>query len=148
MGKPIPMSSEQKIGFAELYASLLPLYMNHQLKNAKQIEENREKFSKDVIRLAIIGRTNVGKSTMFNRLLGKERVKVSDIPGTTRDTIQLRCLYKERPILLADTAGIRKDRFLTNRIEKESHRDTLRTIQFANVVILVVDVGDTSFDVE
>jgi GTP-binding protein len=134
------MSAEMKIGFAELYACLLPLYIGHLLKFAKMVQENNERFKDDKeIRLAIIGRTNVGKSTMFNQLLGKERVMVSDVPGTTRDTIQIRCLYKDQAILLADTAGMRKDKYLTNKIERESNKDTLRTIQYSNVVILVVD---------
>ncbi len=73
---------------------------------------------------------------MLNQLLGKERVVVSDIPGTTRDTINVKCMYKDYSLLLADTAGLKTER--NGRIEKLSYEDTLRTIKYSNVVILMV----------
>src|SRR5690349_13042956 len=76
---------------------------------------------------------------MLNNLLGKERVCVSPISGTTRDTIQVKCMYKNKSILIADTAGLKKD--LNGKIEKDSYKDSLRTIKFANVVILMVDTN-------
>lgn len=114
--------------------------MNHELKRKFENTEINEDVSKEKeIRLAIIGQTNVGKSTLVNQLIGKERVLVSDIPGTTRDTIQVKCMYQNRNILICDTAGLRKDKYVDNKIEEDSLSDSLRTIKYANVIILVVD---------
>src|SRR5690242_4486688 len=110
------MSAEKQIGFQELYVALRPIYeylslkKKHQLLLSDHTEDDNEENEK-VLRLAIIGRTNVGKSTMFNQLLGKERTVVSEIPGTTRDTIQIKTIFEGRGILLADTAGLRKDKY-------------------------------------
>jgi GTPase len=85
---------------------------------------------------------------MLNELLGKQRVVVSDVPGTTRDTIQVKCMYKNQSIILSDTAGLKED--LNGRIERQSYEDTLRTIKFSNVVILMVDAqkGLSNHDVK
>lgn len=139
MGKPIPVSAETQLGFQSIYQALKPLYLSHELKRKFENTEAEPYFNDREIRLAIIGQTNVGKSTMVNQLIGKERVLVSDIPGTTRDTIQVKCMYKDRSILLCDTAGLRKDKYIENKIEEDSLRDSLRTIKYANVIILVVD---------
>ena len=92
------------------------------------------------IKLAIVGRPNVGKSTLTNRILGEERVVVYDMPGTTRDSIYIPMVRDEREYVLIDTAGVRKR--VTETVEKFSVIKTLQAIEDANVVLLVVDARE------
>ncbi|VDZ59355.1 GTP-binding protein EngA [Serratia odorifera] len=94
------------------------------------------------IKLAIVGRPNVGKSTLTNRILGEERVVVYDMPGTTRDSIYIPMVRDEREYVLIDTAGVRKRGKVTETVEKFSVIKTLQAIEDANVVLLVVDARE------
>jgi GTP-binding protein len=100
-------------------------------------EEDEEKS--DAVRVAIVGRPNVGKSTLINTLLGEERVIAFDAPGTTRDSIEIDFERGGRKYLLVDTAGMRKRGKVFESIEKFSVVKTLKAIEDANVVILMVD---------
>ena len=91
------------------------------------------------IRVAVVGRPNVGKSTLVNRLLGEERVLAADVPGTTRDSIHVPFEYDGQPYLLMDTAGIRRKARVWEAVEKFSIVKTLDAIERAHVVIAVVD---------
>ncbi|WP_127959253.1 ribosome biogenesis GTPase Der [Serratia microhaemolytica] len=104
-------------------------------------EEPEEEFNpQDLpIKLAIVGRPNVGKSTLTNRILGEERVVVYDLPGTTRDSIYIPMVRDEREYVLIDTAGVRKRGKVTETVEKFSVIKTLQAIEDANVVLLVID---------
>jgi len=104
-------------------------------------EEEEEAFNpQDLpIKLAIVGRPNVGKSTLTNRILGEERVVVYDMPGTTRDSIYIPMERDEREYVLIDTAGVRKRGKITDVVEKFSVIKTLQAIEDANVVLLVID---------
>jgi GTP-binding protein len=93
----------------------------------------------DGIRVAIIGRPNVGKSTLVNRMLGEERVIVYDLPGTTRDSITIPFSRDDQSYLLIDTAGVRRRGSVTEAVEKFSVIKTLDAIERSNVVILVLD---------
>ena len=93
------------------------------------------------IKLAIVGRPNVGKSTLTNRILGEERVVVYDMPGTTRDSIYIPMQRDEREYVLIDTAGVRKRGKITDVVEKFSVIKTLQAIEDANVVLLVIVVN-------
>jgi len=93
----------------------------------------------DDIRVAIMGKPNVGKSTLLNRLLGAERSIVSDIPGTTRDVIEGRFVWKGRTFTVLDTAGMRRKAKVTENIEYYSVNRTIKTIDRADVVILMID---------
>jgi len=95
------------------------------------------------IRIAIIGRPNVGKSTLVNRLIGEERVIASDMPGTTRDSIFVPFARDEREFTLIDTAGVRRRGKIEDDIEKASVSKTLQAIDTAHVVIFVVDAHDS-----
>jgi GTP-binding protein len=97
----------------------------------------------DAIRIAIIGRPNVGKSTLVNRLLGEERVIASDQPGTTRDSILVPFHRDDRDFLLIDTAGLRRRSKVEGVVEKASVVKTLQAIAEAHVVVLVLDAHDT-----
>ncbi|MDP2559913.1 ribosome biogenesis GTPase Der [Psychrobium sp. 1_MG-2023] len=94
------------------------------------------------IKLAIIGRPNVGKSTLTNRILGEERVVVYDMPGTTRDSIYIPMERDEREYVLIDTAGVRRRKNVNEAIEKFSIIKTLKAIEDANVVLLVIDARE------
>lgn len=94
------------------------------------------------IKLAIVGRPNVGKSTLTNRILGEDRVVVFDMPGTTRDSIYIPMERDEREYILIDTAGVRKRGKVTETVEKFSVIKTLQAIEDANVVLLVIDARE------
>lgn len=94
------------------------------------------------IKLAIVGRPNVGKSTLTNRILGEERVVVFDSPGTTRDSIYIPMQRDERDYILIDTAGVRKRGKVTDMVEKFSVIKTLKAIEDANVVLLLIDARE------
>lgn len=94
------------------------------------------------IQLAIIGRPNVGKSTLTNRVLGEERMIVSDQPGTTRDSIYIPFLYHHTHYLLIDTAGVRRRPRITQAMEKFSAIKTLKTIATAHVAILLINAQE------
>ncbi|KAL0481119.1 GTPase Der [Acrasis kona] len=177
MGKPIPISADHKLNIAELARVIHPYYSAYKLKSSmlerieqktnQKIESTTKKsnvnksrrsqllskksakkgFEGDTMRLALIGRANVGKSTMLNKLIGEERCVVSNVPGTTRDTIEMTTTYaqndKSYRILLADTAGIRNKKHIhDDRVQTLSHEDTMRTIKYANVVCLLVDAQE------
>lgn len=94
------------------------------------------------IKLAIVGKPNVGKSTLTNRILGEERVVVYDMPGTTRDSVYIPLQRDEREYILIDTAGVRKRRKVADKVEKFSIVKTLQAIEEANVVLLVIDARE------
>ncbi|CAH0532869.1 GTPase Der [Vibrio stylophorae] len=98
------------------------------------------------IKLAIIGRPNVGKSTLTNRILGEERVVVYDMPGTTRDSIYIPMKRNEREYVLIDTAGVRRRRRVNETVEKFSVIKTLKAIEDANVVLVVIDARENISD--
>jgi len=93
----------------------------------------------DAVKIAIVGKPNVGKSSLLNRLVGEERAIVSPIAGTTRDAVDTRMMFGEMPITLIDTAGIRKRGKVLPGVEKYSVIRSLRAIERADVVILMID---------
>lgn len=102
-------------------------------------EPEDEEWHSDAVRVAIVGRPNVGKSTLINTLLGEERVIAFDAPGTTRDSIEIDFERGGRKYVLIDTAGMRKRGKVFESIEKFSVIKTLQAVEDANVVILMVD---------
>ena len=102
-------------------------------------EPEEDEWHSDAVRVAIVGRPNVGKSTLINTLLGEERVIAFDAPGTTRDSIEIDFERGGRKYVLVDTAGMRKRGKVFEAIEKFSVVKTLQSIEGANVVILMVD---------
>jgi GTP-binding protein len=94
------------------------------------------------IKLAIVGKPNVGKSTLTNRILGEERVVVYDQPGTTRDSIYIPMQREDRDYVLIDTAGVRKRKKIHEAVEKFSIVKTLQAIEESNVVLLVIDARE------
>ena len=130
LGEPILLSAEHKRGFDELTRKLLPL-----LGKDNQNEEKGDK----PLKLAIVGRPNVGKSTLINKLLNEERLLTGPMAGLTRDAITVKWNWEGKPILLTDTAGLRKFGKISDDLERLSGADTKNAIDFAEVVILVLD---------
>lgn len=105
-------------------------------------EQQLERLQNLPIKLAIVGKPNVGKSTLTNRILGEERVIVYDLPGTTRDSVYIPLERDEREYVIIDTAGVRKRRKVSEAVEKFSIVKTLQAIEESNVVLLVVDARE------
>ena len=102
-----------------------------------EIDENPEKD--ETIKIAIVGRPNAGKSSIVNALLNEERVIVSDISGTTRDSIDARINYKDKEFVIVDTAGIRKKSKVDWGVEKFAVDRAIRSIRDCDVAVLVID---------
>jgi GTPase len=132
LGTPLPISAEHGEGMDHLYAVLQPYF--DQASVAVPPPQRP-------LQLAIVGRPNVGKSTLVNRLIGADRLLTGPEPGITRDAIALPWQWHGRPIRLIDTAGMRRRAKLEEPLEKLSVGDTLKTIRFAEVVVLVADAG-------
>ncbi len=130
LGDPIPISALHGVGTGDLLdaivAALPPIPQN----------EGEEEES---VAIAIVGKPNVGKSSLLNRLLGEERVIVSPIAGTTRDAVDTEMTYNGVPITLIDTAGIRRRGRIETGVEKYSVMRSLRAIRRADVALLVLD---------
>ncbi|MEZ8826175.1 ribosome biogenesis GTPase Der [Vibrio amylolyticus] len=108
----------------------------------EEAEAEYKRLQDQPIKLAIIGRPNVGKSTLTNRILGEERVVVYDMPGTTRDSIYIPMQRDEREYVLIDTAGVRRRKNINETVEKFSVVKTLKAIEDANVVLLLIDARE------
>ncbi|HEY4339377.1 MAG TPA: ribosome biogenesis GTPase Der [Steroidobacteraceae bacterium] len=132
LGEPAPIAATHGQGIRELMSVVL----------AGCDESVREDSIDDAIRIAVIGRPNVGKSTLINRLLGEERVIASDEPGTTRDSILVPFKRDDRDFVLIDTAGIRRRSKVDDLIEKVSVAKTLQAMDHAHVVVMVLDAHD------
>ncbi len=98
--------------------------------------------SDELTKIAVVGRPNVGKSSLVNRLLGFERVVANPTPGTTRDSVDTLFMCNKKPYLLIDTAGIRRKGKTTEKLEKYSVVDSLRSIERADVVLMVIDAEE------
>jgi len=109
---------------------------------AAMLPETSPNEDADTIPVAVVGRPNVGKSSLVNRLLGAERVVVAAEPGTTRDAIDTPLTYQDRSLVLIDTAGLRKRSRVEDEIEFYSTLRTARAVERAHVCILVVDAAD------
>ena len=143
LGNPVPFSAEHGEGLADLYEALLPYEAAGQAEAALQpvdlVEGEETDDPSAPIQMAIIGRPNVGKSTLVNRLLGEDRMLTGPEAGITRDAIATSWEYKGRPFRLIDTAGLRRRARVTEKLESLSAADTQRAIRYAQVVVLTID---------
>ncbi len=135
LGDPIPLSAEHGEGVVDLFEALRPLV---EREDAPE-EEPAYALEDLTLKLAIVGRPNAGKSTLVNTMLGEERMITGPEAGITRDSITLDWDWHGKPVRLVDTAGLRKKAKVEDKLERLSAADTRRTIDFAEVVVLLLD---------
>ncbi|MEE9545462.1 MAG: ribosome biogenesis GTPase Der [Rhodospirillales bacterium] len=139
LGDPIAVAAEHGEGMGELHQALAP-FGGGQIPSEEETGQEQRP-----LQLAIVGRPNVGKSTLANRLLGEERLLTGPEAGITRDAIPVSWTFQGRDIRLVDTAGLRRKSKIGEKLEGLSASDALRAIRFAQVVVLVVD-GEAGMD--
>jgi len=130
-----PLSAEHRYGLTDLLDEMARVLSD--LAN-----DPKEDPAAEMIRLAVVGRPNVGKSSLINRILGQDRLLVSDIPGTTRDAIDSVCRLDGKSYLLVDTAGIRRKGKVTRKLEKFSVIKALRSLERCDVALIVMDASE------
>ncbi len=137
LGEPYPISALHGTGSGDLL---------DQIVRAFPVEEEEEEL--EAVKIAIVGRPNVGKSSLLNKILGQERAIVHDVPGTTRDAIDTQVEWEGETVVLIDTAGIRRKGRIQRGVEEYSVLRALRTINRADVVLLLIDAveGATAQD--
>jgi GTPase len=131
LGAPIPVSAAQGLGTGDLLARIVEL-----------LPAAEEEPDGSTVRLALIGRPNVGKSSLANRFLGEQRVIVSDIAGTTRDAIDMPLLMGERRLILVDTAGMRRQSKVADSVEYYTALRSQRAAERADVALVVCDARE------
>ena len=130
-GEPYPVSAiSGSSGLADI------------LDEVSKSSSNKVKEDTEVIRVAIVGKPNVGKSSILNALLGKERAVVTSIPGTTRDSIDTHIRVKDKDFVLIDTAGLRRKSKILTHLERYSTNRAILAIEKADIVLLVVDATE------
>jgi GTP-binding protein len=139
LGDPLPVSAEHGGGMAELYEALLAFEPADPSGLPDENDADDEERDNSPLSMAIVGRPNVGKSTMVNRLLGQDRMLTGPEAGITRDAITIPWQWKGRPVHLVDTAGMRRRGRIEEKLEILSVQDSRRAVQFAEVVVLVLD---------
>ncbi len=138
IGEPLPIAAAHGRGVNQLIEYVLDELVVDEDGEVEAEEQEVERSTK----IAIVGRPNVGKSTLVNRLLGEERVIVYDQAGTTRDSVYIPYLRDDKPYTLIDTAGVRRRKNVTEVVEKFSIVKTLQAVRDANVVVVVIDARD------
>ena len=133
--KIYPISSEHNRGIDDLLTDIVE-------KSGYDFDLEEKQDEEDIIKLGIIGRPNVGKSSFINKVLGKERVVVSDVAGTTRDSIDTNFTLNDKKYTLIDTAGIRKKGKTTDKVEKFSVMKALRALDRCDVALIFLDAKE------
>jgi GTP-binding protein len=131
LGEPIAVSAAQGLGTGDLLDEMV-----------RDLPEGDLPEDEDLVRLAVIGRPNVGKSSLVNKILGQDRVIVSDVAGTTRDAIDLPFEFEGRPMILVDTAGMRRQSKVTESVEYYTTLRSQRAAERADVALVVCDAQD------
>lgn len=132
LGDPLPISAASKLGFGEMLDEVVSHFP----------EENGDGEEDETPRVAIVGKPNVGKSSLVNRLLGEERVIVSDIAGTTRDSVDSRVKYHGREYILVDTAGLRRKSRIKEELERYMIIRAVSAIEKADIVLILIDATE------
>lgn len=131
IGEPYPVSSLNKVGLGDMLDEVTALF-------PKDVEEEEDERP----RVAIVGKPNVGKSSLINKLLGEERVIVSDVAGTTRDAIDTDIQWEGKDYVFIDTAGLRRKNKIKEEIERYSILRTVSAVERADVVVLMIDAKE------
>lgn len=134
MGEPIAISSGHGLGMEELLNAVC-----EHLPPSSEVAEGEDEEPADITKVAVIGKPNVGKSSFINAILNEERTIVTDIPGTTRDAIDIDFHWRGKDYLLIDTAGMRKKAQIFKDVERFSVSRSLRTIRRADVCLVMMD---------
>ncbi len=129
IGEPYPVSSVNRLGFGDLLDEVIKYFP----------EDTPEDIEDDRIRVAVIGKPNVGKSSLINKILGENRLIVSDVAGTTRDAVDTDVKYGDREYVFIDTAGVRRKAKIKEDLEKYMIVRTLSAVDRADVVLLLID---------
>ena len=132
IGDPIPISASHKRGLGDLLDAIID--------RLDKVEASHE--DEDIIKIAVVGKPNVGKSSLVNYLLGEERSIVSNIPGTTRDAIDTSFEYRGQKYLIIDTAGIRRKSKITDPLERYSVLRALSAIRRCDVALIMIDATE------
>lgn len=141
-GEPVPISAEHGQGMADLHNALVEAIGEDRAFPKALSQEDEEKLSEEskLLKIAVVGRPNAGKSTLINQMVGSERMLTGPEAGITRDSISVDWEWEGRTIRLYDTAGMRKKARVQEKLEKLSVSDGIRAMTFAEVVIIVLDV--------
>lgn len=131
LGDPIAISAEHGRGVGDLLDLVVARF-----------PDDADLAESDALKIAVVGRPNVGKSTLINQFVGEQRVIVSDIPGTTRDAIDTYFTYEGQEFVLIDTAGLRRKKNVETGVERYSVLRTLRAVDRADIVFLVLDAQE------
>jgi len=129
LGEPMPLSAVNKIGMGDLLDEIVKHFY-------ERVEADEEE---EITKIAIIGKPNVGKSSLINKILGEERHIVSELAGTTRDAIDSRVIFDEKEYIFIDTAGLRRKNKIKEEIEKYSIIRAVAAIEKADIVVLMID---------
>ena len=132
IGDPVPVSASQRLGIGDMLDKVLEYFPEGE---GEEEEDERP-------RVAIVGKPNVGKSSIINRLTGEERVIVSDIAGTTRDAIDTSVVHNGREYVFIDTAGLRRKNKIKEELERYSIIRTVTAVERADVVLVVIDASE------
>lgn len=132
IGEPVPVSAASRLGIGDLLEEVAKYFP----------EDVPEETEDDRPKIAIVGKPNVGKSSLINKLTGEDRVIVSDIAGTTRDAIDTEIIYQGREYVFIDTAGLRRKNKIKEEIERYSIIRAVTAVERADVVILVIDATE------
>lgn len=132
IGEPMPISAVSKLGFGEMLDEVTKYFSED-----KDVQEDDDRP-----KIAIVGKPNVGKSSIVNKLFGKNRVIVSDIAGTTRDAIDTVINYKGKDYVFIDTAGLRRKSKIKEELERYSIIRTVSAVERADIVIVVIDANE------
>ena len=140
LGEPIAISAEHGEGLSDLFGALAPVIDAFDAGEEEEIDEDADR----ILKLAIVGRPNAGKSTLINKLLGENRLITGPEAGITRDSIEIDWVWttgpgEDREVRLIDTAGMRKKAKVKEKLERLSVADARRAIDFAEVVVLLLD---------
>nr|WP_317360633.1 ribosome biogenesis GTPase Der [uncultured Blautia sp.] len=132
IGEPVPISAASMLGLGDMLDKVIEHFPQH------EVEEEED----DIPKIALVGKPNVGKSSLINKILGEDRVIVSDIAGTTRDAIDTKVVYKGREYTFIDTAGLRRKNKIKEELERYSIIRTVTAVERAEVVVMMIDATE------
>ena len=136
LGEPVPISAEHDEGMSDLYDALRAVLPEKTAQQSTEVSPDQD----HPIRVAIVGRPNVGKSTLINRLIGEERLLTGPEAGITRDAITVEHNWQDHKFRIYDTAGLRRRSRIEEKLEKLSVADALNAVRFAEVVVVLLEV--------